>query len=190
MLMTDYAAGRQGIVKHVGSAHTKADLRVLPVQARELLEDPVQGLPDLAVAPKPVRNDAVQARLTIVLTALSVLREAQNRTALVIRNVLRRLRPLRSATVAISTTSQTFPPEFPADKHAILEAIHRGSLTHSRHMAAAGECGGVWGQSVSGLCGTAVTRVAYVRRWSAWHRTHPTVRPRTGQHLRRGASRV
>jgi hypothetical protein len=76
------------------------------------------------------KRDAIEAHLTIVFTALAVSREIQNRTGLAIRNVVRQLRPLRSATVAINATSQTFPPQISADRQAILEAIHRGRLTH------------------------------------------------------------
>lgn len=49
--IAEYAAGRQRIVKHVGSAHTEAELGVLMEQARALLEDPAQGVLDLAVEP-------------------------------------------------------------------------------------------------------------------------------------------
>ena len=76
------------------------------------------------------KRNAIEAHLTIVFTALAVSREVQNRTGLTIRNVVRQLRPLRSATIAINATSQTFPPQIPADKQAILKAIHRGGLTH------------------------------------------------------------
>ena len=72
------------------------------------------------------KRDAIEAHLTIVFTALAVSREVQNRTGLAIRNVVRQLRPLRSATLAINASAQTFPPHIPTDKQAILEAIHRG----------------------------------------------------------------
>ncbi len=75
-------------------------------------------------------REAIEAHLTIVFTALAVSRAVQNRTGLAIRNVVRQLRPLRSATIAINATTQTFPPAIPADKPAILEAIHRPGLTH------------------------------------------------------------
>ena len=70
-------------------------------------------------------KDAIEAHLTIVFTALAVSREVQNRTGLAIRNLLRQLRPLRSATIAINDTVQTFPPAIPAHKQAILDAIKR-----------------------------------------------------------------
>ena len=57
------------------------------------------------------RRDAIEAHLTIVFTALAVSREIQNRTGLAIRNVIRQLRPLRSATIAINGTQQAFPPQ-------------------------------------------------------------------------------
>jgi len=48
-----YRAGRQEIVKHVGSAHTDAELGVLMERARELLGDPAQGVLDLGIEPTP-----------------------------------------------------------------------------------------------------------------------------------------
>jgi hypothetical protein len=68
-------------------------------------------------------RDAIEAHLTIVFTALAVSREVQNRTGLAIRNVIRQLRPLRSATIAINGAEQTFPPAVPADKQTILDAL-------------------------------------------------------------------
>jgi hypothetical protein len=86
---------------------------------------------DLAARPMFHRTrDAIEAHLTIVFTALAVSREIQNRTGLSIRNVVRQLRPLRSATIAINGTSQTFSPAIPADKQAILDALNRPDVTH------------------------------------------------------------
>jgi hypothetical protein len=68
-------------------------------------------------------RDAIEAHLTIVFTALAVSREVQNRTGLAIRNVIRQLRPLRSATIETNGAEQTFPPAIPADKQAILDAL-------------------------------------------------------------------
>ena len=45
--IAQYVGGRQRIVKHVGSAHTEAELGVLLAKARELLDDPAQGVLDL-----------------------------------------------------------------------------------------------------------------------------------------------
>jgi len=49
--IAEYAGGRQRIIKHVGSAHTEAELGLLIEQARALLEGPGQGRLDLAVEP-------------------------------------------------------------------------------------------------------------------------------------------
>ena len=66
---------------------------------------------DLAARPVLVRRrDAIEAHLTIVFTALAVARETQDRTGLAIRNVIRQLRPLRSATIAVNGAVQAFPP--------------------------------------------------------------------------------
>ncbi len=79
---------------------------------------------DLRARPMFARTrDAIEAHLTIVFTALAVSREAQARTGLAIRNVIRQLRPLRSATIAINGAVQTFPPEVPNDKQAILDSL-------------------------------------------------------------------
>lgn len=69
-------------------------------------------------------RDAIEAHLTIVFTALALSRTVQDRTGLAIRNVVRQLRPLRSATIAINGTTQTFAPAIPADQQAVLDAIH------------------------------------------------------------------
>ncbi|GAA4286867.1 hypothetical protein GCM10022262_12260 [Georgenia daeguensis] len=69
-------------------------------------------------------RDAIETHLTIVFTALAVSREVQTRTGLAIRKVIRQLRPLRSAIIAINATTHTFAPEIPDDKQAILDAIH------------------------------------------------------------------
>ncbi|TDC72945.1 IS1634 family transposase [Actinomadura sp. 7K507] len=68
-------------------------------------------------------RDAIEAHLTIVFTALAVSREVQARTGLAIRNVVKQLRPLRSATIAINGTHQTFAPAIPDKQQAILNAI-------------------------------------------------------------------
>ena len=64
---------------------------------------------DLRARPMFVRTrDAIEAHLTIVFTALALSREVQNRTGLAIRNIIRQLRPLRSATITINGATQTF----------------------------------------------------------------------------------
>ena len=86
---------------------------------------------DLRARPMFARTkDAIEAHLTIVFAALAVSREVQARTGLAIRNVLRQLRPLRSATIAINGAEQTFPPAIPAEQQTILNAIVGDKVTH------------------------------------------------------------
>ena len=75
-------------------------------------------------------RDSIEAHLTIVFTALAVAREAQNRTGLAIRNLIRQLRPMRSATITANGATQTLPPEIPDDKQAILDALRQPKLRH------------------------------------------------------------
>jgi hypothetical protein len=75
-------------------------------------------------------RDAIEAHLTIVFTALALSRAVQARTGLAIGNVIKQLRPLRSATIAINGAHQTFTPTIPEEQQAILEAIHGAELTH------------------------------------------------------------
>jgi len=51
--IAEYANGRQRIVKHVGSAHSEAELGLLLERARELMADPAQGELALGVEPTP-----------------------------------------------------------------------------------------------------------------------------------------
>ncbi len=82
---------------------SKTDLRARPIFART--------------------RDAIEAHLTIVFTAGAVSREVQDRTGLSLRRVLRTLRPLRSATVAINGITTTIPPELSPDEAALLDAL-------------------------------------------------------------------
>jgi hypothetical protein len=75
-------------------------------------------------------KDAIEAHLTTVFTTLALSREAQNRTGLAIRNLIRQLRPLRSATIAINGTEQTFPPAIPTDQQAVLDPIRNPRPRH------------------------------------------------------------
>ena len=79
---------------------------------------------DLAARPMFARKrDAIEAHLTIVFAALAVSRTIQNRTGLTLRRVLRTLRPLRSATIAINGAIQTFPPKLTDDQQALVDAL-------------------------------------------------------------------
>ena len=75
-------------------------------------------------------RDAIEAHLTIVFTALAVSRTVQNRTGLAVRNVVKQLRPLRSATIAINGTTQTFPPHISDDLTSLIEDIRTPEPTH------------------------------------------------------------
>jgi hypothetical protein len=76
-------------------------------------------------------RDAIEAHLSIVFAALAVARTVQARTGLAPRNVVRQLRPLRSATITINGAIQPFPPAIGPDQQASLEAIQNGrQLTH------------------------------------------------------------
>ncbi len=57
--IAEYCDGRQRIVKHVGSAHTDAELGLLLEQARSLVVDPGQDALDLGVAATPRVTDLV-----------------------------------------------------------------------------------------------------------------------------------
>lgn len=79
---------------------------------------------DLRARPIFVRTrDAIEAHLTIVFTALAVSREAQARSGLAIRNLVRQLRPLRSATILSNGVEQTLPPHIPDEHQGLLDAL-------------------------------------------------------------------
>jgi len=68
-------------------------------------------------------RDAIEAHLTIVITALAVAHNIQERSGLAIANVIKQLRPLRSATIAINGTTETFPPQIPPAQQKILDSL-------------------------------------------------------------------
>jgi hypothetical protein len=68
-------------------------------------------------------RDAIEAHLTIVFTALAVAHCIQERSGLAIANVIKQLRPLRSATIVINGATQTFPPEIPTPQREILASL-------------------------------------------------------------------
>ena len=55
-----------------------------------------------------------------MFTALAVSHCVQTRAGLAIGNVVKQLRPLRSATITINGATQTFPPEIPQAQREIL----------------------------------------------------------------------
>jgi hypothetical protein len=86
---------------------------------------------DLRARPMFARTrDAIEAHLTIVFTALAVSREVQNRTGLSLRRVLRTLKPLRSATVAINGITTTIPPSLSPEEEALLDALQGPAPRH------------------------------------------------------------
>ena len=58
-----------------------------------------------------------------LITALAVSHAIQSRTGLSIAHVVKQLRPLRSTTITINGTTQTFPPGIPADQRHILDSL-------------------------------------------------------------------
>ncbi|MCV7051555.1 IS1634 family transposase [Mycobacterium heidelbergense] len=68
-------------------------------------------------------RDAIEAHLTIVFTALALAHNIQERSGLAIAKVIKQLRPLRSATIAINGATQNFPPEIPTAQQEILNAL-------------------------------------------------------------------
>ncbi len=73
MQIAEYVRGRQQIVEHVGSAHTEAELGLLLQRARELLENPAQGVLELGIEPTPpVKGLIVPAETDLFETAGAV----------------------------------------------------------------------------------------------------------------------
>ena len=60
-------------MEHVGSAHTGAELGMLPERARELLDNPAQGVLELGIEPTPpVKGLIVSAKTGLFETAGAV----------------------------------------------------------------------------------------------------------------------
>ncbi|MGL5810902.1 MAG: IS1634 family transposase, partial [Nocardioides sp.] len=75
-------------------------------------------------------RDAIEAHLTIVFTALALAREVQNRTGLSIRNVIRQLRPLRSATILANGRTHKIPTHVPDEQQALIDDLRQsGALS-------------------------------------------------------------
>ena len=86
---------------------------------------------DLQARPMFHRSrDAIEAHLTLVFAALAVSRIVQQRTGLAIGNIIKKLRPLRSATIAINGTTQTFPPHVTDELTSLIEQIQTPEPTH------------------------------------------------------------
>jgi hypothetical protein len=72
------------------------------------------------------QRDSIDAHLTIVLAALAVSREAQQRTGLSIKKIVTTLRPLRAAILATGTTTTTADPHIPPEVQDLLNSLRNG----------------------------------------------------------------
>jgi transposase len=82
---------------------------------------------DLAARPVFHRlRDSIEAHLTIVFTALAVAREAQTRTVLSINKIIKRLRPLRTATITLGRQQITVPPRIPDNARRVIDDLAKG----------------------------------------------------------------
>jgi transposase len=82
--------------------------------------------------PRPMfhrTRDAIEAHLTTVFTALAISRTVQNRTGLAVRNVIKQLRPLRSATIAINGTRHSPPTSLPSSRRFSMPSATQNSRT-------------------------------------------------------------
>jgi hypothetical protein len=61
-----------------------------------------------------------------VFTALAVAREARDRTGPAVRNVIRQLRPLRPAAIAVNGAVRAFPPAIGPERQEILGGLGNG----------------------------------------------------------------
>jgi hypothetical protein len=69
------------------------------------------------------QKDSIEAHLTIVFAALAVSRYLQDATGMSIKKLVNTLRPIRSATIALSGQMLTLEPEIPADVRDLLTAL-------------------------------------------------------------------
>lgn len=67
--VVESVGGQRRIVKHVGSAHTEAELGLLMEQARGFLDDPGQGQFDLGIEPLVPRGELLGPVGDLVLFA-------------------------------------------------------------------------------------------------------------------------
>ena len=69
------------------------------------------------------KRDSIEAHLTIVFAALAVSRYLQNRTGRTTVELVKLLRPLRTATIDIGGQIHNFPPAIPADIVEIIDGL-------------------------------------------------------------------
>ena len=116
----------------VGAEGEQLQVLVAAHCARQAVQRPavVQVIGTAGTADLPPHRDAIEAHLAVVFTALAVAREAQHRTGLAIGDLVRQLRPLHSATIAINGAQQTFNPEIAPRHQQILDALNQPGGTH------------------------------------------------------------
>jgi hypothetical protein len=68
-------------------------------------------------------HESIEAHLTVVFAALAVARHLQDNAGTSIKNIVRTLRTVRSATIRLGGQEITLEPEIPAAAHAILERL-------------------------------------------------------------------
>jgi transposase len=71
-------------------------------------------------------KDAIEAHLTVVLAALAVSRDLQDRTGASIKKIVQTLRQARSATIEINGQQHTIDPELPQTTHRLLQRLPDG----------------------------------------------------------------
>jgi hypothetical protein len=69
------------------------------------------------------QKDSIEAHLTIVFAALAISRHLQEATGLSIKKLVSTLRPIRSATIALSGQTLTLEPEIPPEVRGLLADI-------------------------------------------------------------------
>ena len=69
------------------------------------------------------KRESIEAHLTVVFAALAVSRHLQDATGVSIKNIVRTLRAIRSATVRLGGQKITLDPDIPAAAQAILEQL-------------------------------------------------------------------
>jgi transposase len=121
------AAGLKGYVTNIPATTMAASQIITSYHALWQIEQSFRmSKTDLQARPLFARSkDAIEAHLTIVFTALAISRTVQNRSGLAIRRVLRQLRPLRSASIAINGVIQEFPPAINDENRTLIDSITR-----------------------------------------------------------------
>jgi transposase len=123
-----YLAGLKGYVSNIPEATMTGDQVVAAYHDLYQVERSFRmAKSDLAARPMFHRlRESIEAHLTIVFAALAVSRAAQARTGLSIKKILHTLRPLRTATIALSRQQISAPPRIPGDAQTVLDDLANG----------------------------------------------------------------